>query len=241
MSVTREMLAAYADGELTPDQRAQVEAALAGDAALATELARHRALRDRLAAHFAPVAEEPVPDRLTAMLKSGGVEVVDLAVARQDRKVHKVLATPRWWMGSAIAASLAIGIIVGGQMFGGGSVRDDGGRLMASGALERELQNGLSSARSQDGAARILLSYKARDGRYCRVYSEQGAAGIACRDADGWAIERMQAGVSDQSTQYRQAGSAEAEIMAAAQDMAADGPLDPETEKSAQARGWKRQ
>ena len=41
------------------------------------------------------------------------------------------------------------------------------------------------------------------------------------------------------STEFRQAGSADAAIMAAAQDMAAGSALESAAEKAARANGWK--
>jgi anti-sigma factor RsiW len=49
MSISPEMLAAYADDQLDGADRAMVEQALAQDPALAQEVATHRALRARLA------------------------------------------------------------------------------------------------------------------------------------------------------------------------------------------------
>ena len=44
MHFSDETLMAYADGELDPATGAQVEAAMAGDAAMAGRVARHRAM-----------------------------------------------------------------------------------------------------------------------------------------------------------------------------------------------------
>ncbi len=55
--ITDEMLMAYADGELEPGARAEVERALAEDPALRGALDVQQRLRSRLAGHFAPVAD----------------------------------------------------------------------------------------------------------------------------------------------------------------------------------------
>ena len=44
MTVTPEMIAAFADGELGADERRRVEAAIAADPELAAQLERHRRL-----------------------------------------------------------------------------------------------------------------------------------------------------------------------------------------------------
>ena len=89
-------------------------------------------------------------------------------------------------------------------------------------------------------SAQILVSFKAKDGRYCRGFAQGATAGIACRTGDGWLIERTQAiGSKDAQGGYRQAGSAVSEVMAAAQDMAAGDALDARGEKVARAASWR--
>ena len=88
MTVTREDLAAYADGELPPERAQQVAQAVERDPELVQQLAAHRALKDRLAGHFAPIAEQPVPDRLSAMLARETAPVSDIATAREKRQAE---------------------------------------------------------------------------------------------------------------------------------------------------------
>ena len=83
MPVSDETLMAWLDGELDQAARSDVEAALAADAALRERLERQRRLRARLAAHYGPVAEQPVPARLSALLDP---KIVDLATVRQHRQ-----------------------------------------------------------------------------------------------------------------------------------------------------------
>ena len=242
MSIDRETLAAYADGELGPEDAARVEAAIAADPALAEEVEAHRKLRAMLAGHFEPVTAMPLPERLTAPLKaSGSSNVVDLGAVRRARAQAQAprIWPSRWAMGGAIAASLVLGVMVGGQLSGPGPVTSAGGRLVASGALEGALTRQLASA---DGKApvRILLSFKAGDGRYCRGFETEAMAGIACHEGNDWILERTQAGGAHSRTDYRQAGSGTAAIMAAAQDMAPDGALDADAERRARDTGWRR-
>ncbi|WP_291194732.1 NepR family anti-sigma factor [Frateuria sp.] len=62
-------LQAYVDGELDASTAARVDAALAQDDALARRVRQAREVRAQLRAAFDPVLEEPVPDRLSAMLQ----------------------------------------------------------------------------------------------------------------------------------------------------------------------------
>ena len=68
MTVDVELLMRYADDELDAAARATVEAAIATNPALAAQVAAFRRQRTRLQRAFAPMLEEPVPERLLAAL-----------------------------------------------------------------------------------------------------------------------------------------------------------------------------
>jgi hypothetical protein len=236
MTVTEEMIAAYADGELEGAQKAEVEAALAADPALARKVDAHRALKARLAAHYAPFAQDEVPTRLAALLAAdsdqrsgGGGEVVDLAGERQRRGLAPVLR--RWApiAGPALAASLLLAVW---QPWQGGLPEG-----YAAGELASALDTQLAASQPADAETRILLSFEREGGGLCRAWRGAEAGGIACRDATGWKIERQFALGEAAGGQFRQAGS-EADLLAAAQDMAAGGALDAAGERAARERGW---
>ena len=242
MTIDPETLAAYADGELAPDEALNVEAAIVADPDLARQVEAHRALRTQLTAHFAPILDAPVPDRLTDLLKpKDSAQVIDLAAVRRAREEEPPAVErrrPRWAMGGALAASLAVGLIVGRIALPTGPVASEGGQLVARGELARALTNQLASA--QDGKdVRILLSFKARDGGYCRGFEQGATAGIACREGSDWRILRTQAGAAPQApSDYAQASSQATDIMAAAQDMAAGSAFDSTAERKARDAGW---
>lgn len=247
MTIDPEKIAAYADGELGPEEAAQVEAAMETDPSIVEQIEAHRALRDQLRAHFAPMLDAPVPKQLTALLGTRDDEskVVDLAAVRRAREATKPAMAPqrRWMTGGALAASLALGLVLGTQIprgERGGTIANEGGQLIASGTLDTALTTQLASDRGKD--VRILLSFEDRAGRYCRSFEETAAAGIACHNGAGWAIERLQSrrGEGTAQGQYRQAGSAGRDIMEASQNMALNGALDDVAEQKARASGWRR-
>ena len=131
MTIEPEMLMAYADGELDPLNAKRVERAIAGDPALAQQVERHRALRKRISDSFAPVADEPVPDRLAALLKSN---VIDLP-APKTRPI-----VTRWREATALAACLVLGLIIGIGV-SRGPVSAGAGGLYASGSLAAALDD----------------------------------------------------------------------------------------------------
>ena len=226
MTIEPEMLMAYADGELDPLNAKRVERAIAGDPALAREVERHRALRQRISDSFAPIADEQVPDRLAALLKSN---VVDLPAA----KTRPILR--RWREAAALAACLVLGLLVGMGM-PHGPVSAGAGGLYASGSLAAALDHQAGGA---DGAVKVAVSFRDKQGSYCRVFSSSAADGIACRDASGWALRRTQQGSPTQHGDYAQAGSPDPDLMAAAQDMMAGEPLDAKAEAAARGASWR--
>lgn len=236
MSVTQEMLAAYADGELDAAEAVRVEAAMAADPALARKVEAHRALKARLAAHYAPVAEQPVPSHLAALLTGGSdtalaeePQVVSLAAERRKRGLAPAIR--RWapFAGPALAASLILALWQPWQ-----SAAPDG---YAGGELAAVLDTQLAATQAADAPTRILLSFEREGGDLCRAYRSGETGGIACRDDAGWKIERQFALGDAPATEFRQAGS-EANLLAAAQDMAAGGALDAAGEEAARRRGW---
>ncbi|KHK93217.1 zf-HC2 domain-containing protein [Novosphingobium malaysiense] len=255
MSVTNEELMAYADGELSAADAARVEAAVAADPALAERIAAERRLRDSLQGHLNPVTEEPVPDSLNAMIAAAAEEdaradrgkVVSLAEARAERARKEAgTAEPRrpflqrWGSGLAIAASLVVGVALGTQIASNGPIEQRNGKLVASGTLARGLDAKLAATQGETGSLRILTSFESKAGSYCRVFDSRATAGIACKDKSGWVLERTMASSAQQASQYRQAGSAMSELMAAAQDMAKGAPLDAAQERAAKAKDWMR-
>ena len=222
------MLIALVDGELDEVNRRRVERAVADDPALAQRLAQHRALRETLSGHYAPVAEEPVPYRFRAMLEQGET-VVPLA--------RPVRRWGGWAMGGAIAASLVLGLGVG-RFSGGetGPIGMQGGTLVAQGGLAHALDGQLASA--QDGAAiRMELSFRRKGGGWCRSF-DGAVAGVACRQGDGWQVQQVLPGMA-QGSAYRQASSAYARLMATVDALIDGAPVDAAGEKAAQAKGWR--
>lgn len=245
MTIDPEMLAAYADGELSPADAAKVEEAIAAHPDLAKQVDAHRALRAQLSAHFDPILDAPVPNRLMDLLKpKESAQVIDLAAVRRAREEEQQpvaqASRPRWALGGALAASLALGVVVGRIAIPVGPIASEGGQLVARGDLANALTTQLASA--QDGKdVRILISFEAKDGRYCRGYERGATAGIACREGSDWRIIRTQAGMPSKSqSPYAQAASQTAEIMASAQEMVAGNALDAAAERAAAKGGWTR-
>ena len=231
MKPTKEELAAFADGELDAARTAQIAAILEGDPELAREVAAHRALRDRLGAHFAPILDQPVPGRLSDAVASKKPEVVDFAAAHAKREQRRSL--PRWtyFAAPAMAAALALALFL--PRGGGGP-----GGAYASPELADTLNTQVVSQQAGGSPTRILISFQNHQGEFCRAFSDPSQSGIACRDPQGWRLADLREGSSTQATTYRQAGSDDAALMAKAQDMAAGPALDANQVLAARQHDW---
>jgi anti-sigma factor RsiW len=98
---------------------------------------RHRALRARLAAHYAPVLEAPLPDRLRQAVMPPEATVVDLAQARA-RRTRRL--TWGGGIGLALAASLTLAVVLQAG-------RRNAAAGYADGALASALDNQLPARR----------------------------------------------------------------------------------------------
>ncbi len=228
MTISPELLAAYADGELDELTAARVQRAIADNPQLARDLAPLTELRNMLVARFDPILAEPMPERLSAPIQDAA-KVVSLDVARQARQPLWQRPQFRFGAGAAIAASLMVAVLVGGR---GGTPQG-----YADTQLTAALDETLSGQTARDGT-RLLISFHAANGAMCRGYAAQAASGIACHDDRGWKLKVIGGSAAKQATQYRQAGNNDAAIMAAVQDMAIGPALDANAELAARNDGW---
>jgi hypothetical protein len=231
MSVDDEKLMAFADGELSGAERAEVEAALAEDARLRERLAAHQLLQTRLSAAFDGALSEPVPvSLLAAAEKPRTAEVVNLTERGAARW------SVREW--GAMAASVVLGLFVGVGVMNTQAqlIAPSESGLIARGALAHALDTQLASDGA--GAVRIGLSFRDTDGRYCRTFdlTEGGTAGLACREGEAWNVAMTAAGAG--GGEVRQA-AASAQILGAVDAMIAGEPLDARSEAAARDLEWR--
>lgn len=188
-----------------------------------------RAERRRLSAAFDGVLDEPMPDRFKALLAEPAPQVVDLGAVRAQRR-----AMSSWAAWGGMAATLVLGTLIGTRLAPSGG--DD--RLVARGEIARALDTQLASAPA--GAVAVQISFKARDGRWCRSFSTTASAGLACREADGaWALQQL-AAVHASGPGMRQAASSLPPSVLAAVDAAMAGEaLNADQEKAARDAGWR--
>ncbi|SEN93910.1 Putative zinc-finger [Gemmobacter aquatilis] len=186
--IDKDRLAAFADGELSPEEAAAVVMHLADhpeDQAWVDEV---MAANMALARAFAAPMAEPVPDRFQALI-----------LPDADPAAHVVAFRPRWsmpriWAGAALALAAALAVMaVLPEPDAGLRV----GPVAAGSALETALMAQASGAvqpLGEAGQLTILATLPATGG-YCREFElvapETGdiQLGLACRAGTGWAVD----------------------------------------------------
>ncbi len=243
MKFSDEVLMAYADGELDPVQRAEVESAMASDPDVRRAIDRHRALALRVKAAYQGVLEEPLPAKLASLAgKPVAAPVIGLRAEREARRAQKAETAlwrmPQW---AAMAASLALGVMVGLFVLRGPSApfEETAAGLMARGELDQALTRQLA-ANVGTGGPQVGISFRDHGGQYCRTFHvQQGTplAGLACRSGEEWRVHVLAAAPSRAGGMRTAAAMPMAVLQAV--DAAIEGePLDAAAETAARDAGW---
>ncbi len=260
-----ETLLAYADGALDASEAAEVARHLTEDEE-ARERLRQLEAGGRLAsAAFAEDLNEPVPDHLVDLLlgdeekgeaaAGGSAEDADRdgkVLTFPPRRARQPAARP-WALPLAASVALAIGLaggIFGERITGGGGTQGTAG-LFAAGPVPAEstLHGALQSKASYEelalGEERVtpLLSFRDRQGRYCREYQAVAGAeavgGIACLEGETWLATAVVAFPNQAGGDITTASGPAADLLSKVLEQEIDGaPLDPQEENAAIEAGW---
>lgn len=205
-------LAAFMAGNLDDEALLDgIEAAINADPALAARaeaLAAGDAMTPLVRDAFAPVLDGPVPERLIAAASPPEAEVVDFAAARAAKSAA-ALPTPAndtfrkswaWPQFGAMAASLALGVMIGGPLLkdGGGAPEVDS-LVLASADLTAMLDSAPSGQKTDLaalGEGEVVLTFRNADGQLCRQFMIEGKGGttsdaVACAGGTdrSWQVE----------------------------------------------------
>lgn len=206
---TDAQLAAFLDGTLEDETLIDaIEAAINADAALAERVEALAGADEAAAAvrdAFAPVLTAPVPEHLTRIVAApASAEVLDLAAVRAARTLpapaNDTGGTWRWPQFAAMAASLVIGVMIGGPLLTGGGAGGDstGGSLVLASADLDGMLDSAPSGQAVDlaslGTGEVVLTFRNADGQLCRQFMIEGAGAtsdaLACADSSGgWQVE----------------------------------------------------
>jgi hypothetical protein len=234
---TDEKFFAWLDGELDASESAAMERKIAADPALARLADEHRALKARLGRAFDPIANAPLPEHMQAAMREPRTEIIDFGAAKQRRSARFGWGVPQW---SAMAATLAIGILIGTMMPSRSTspVAIEGSQVYAAAALDQALTTELASAPGNSDV-RIGITFRDQSGAICRSFTQPAASGLACRDSKGWRVRGLFAAPEGQGGAYRMAAGMDPNLASLVDLTMAGEPFDAAQEKAAKARGWR--
>ncbi len=242
MKFSDETLMAYADGELDLVARAEIEAAMASDPEVARAIERHRGLAAHVHGAYEGVLQEPVPAKLAALVTApAAAPVVTLAEYRAAGVTPAAAPRSRLPQWAAMAASLAIGLVVGLFVMREPAPpwEESGAGLVAKDDLDYALTTQLAGGTGVEHV-RVGISFRDRDGAYCRAFHlqhEAPLAGFACRAGAEWRLQVL-AAATRQEGELQPAAALPMTVLHAV-DAAIDGePLDAAAETAARDAGW---
>jgi hypothetical protein len=109
---------------------------------------------------------------------------------------------------------------------------------LVSGEIDHALDRYLASFSPGDVA--VQLSFKSKDGRWCRTFSTYASAGLACRQPGGaWALQHLAALPASGSGMRQAASSLPPSVLAAVDATIAGEALSADQEKTARDAGWR--
>lgn len=244
-------LAAFVDGELSPEDAAEVVMHLASnpiDQAYVDEL---MALNIMIADAYDAPLHQPVPPEILATIAADGEEAIKTApiITLADRRRPRRFLT---WGGAALAAGIAV-LFVAPDLAETDAAAVVAGRLALDHAQSyalNELDAGRSRKIGDDAEFSVTASFETNDKGVCREFrvTQEGKAsfqvGVACPtpDASGeWTVEVADTVTSDKtSSSFTPASGEEADPVGAFLDKVDAGrALTPEEEADARSNGWR--
>ncbi len=250
MTVRDAQLSAYLDGELPADEAAAIEAALARSPELRARLDRLRQADDLAARALHGIDRRPLPVAVRDLLAHDG----DGVPRRSRAWIPSPLARPL-----ALAASIALlvgfgaGLLAAAQ-FGAAAPASaiaaaSLGEIASDQPLFRVLETTPSGTRKPlaglDLEATPTLSFRAKDGRYCREIVVMGhdlaRRGLFCRTGAGtWRALATVAAPGPDETAYAPAADAGAALLdRSISELISGAPLDAAAERRLIEQGWR--
>jgi hypothetical protein len=233
-----QVLAAFADGELPPEEAARVVLHLARCPEDQAQVDAIMALTETLGRAYDPVLAAPLPPAMAALLAEPAPTVVPF----RRRAPLATLAGLSLAAGLALAALFwpapppAPGLLAQGPV----PARSVLAEVLA------ELPAGETRMVDKGAEAMVLATLPLPDGRHCReieIATDAGAlhAGLACTAGDGWDIvASLTLDPAPQDGGYVPASGAEVEALTAWLDAAGAGAaLSPDAESALIGAGWR--
>ncbi len=252
-AMDKSRLAAFVDGELSPEDAAAVVIHLADhpdDQAYVDEL---MALNVMIADAYDAPLHQPAPDAILATIAANGEPSSQPSNVMPFPMAHLVRKPATWGLGGALAAGLATFMIMNEPGAG------DPGRVVlgplptdhAQTYALNELGAGQTRRFGDETEFSVTASFQTDIKGVCREFrvtqGDNGRfdVGVACPaegDGDDWVIEVVDIlGSDDPATSFTPASGAQADPIGDFLDHVGAGRmLTPEEEEAARAAGWKR-
>lgn len=249
MSRDHERVSAYLGGTMTSQEASAFEQELKDDLGLAAVVERWQGNDAFLKQAFATPNATDISDALLARLgltetaASANVVAID-SFRRPHDEQNDNSASPKWrWpMVASIAASLVVALAVGNLLL----TKPPGiaGEAMFQTAMNNSA-SGIDVALNETQILTPILSFEARDGRFCREFALKDNAGsnqgITCKTGNQWTIEALVNGgkALPSSGEIRTAaGNEGATLDTVYSRLGAGDPVDRSTEEYLILRRW---
>ena len=200
LEITDELLVAYVDDELDADQRAMVSSVLTGNPALCRRAEEMRLARDLLQEAFPLRADVTVPPEIDRAAN----RLAEACASQRSPRPQRSLFQFGWKHGLVAGLLVCVAGLAGYAAWRGtgASTGTAVTALMLIGPetpLHRVLESTPSAevvnVPAESAAIRAVLTFRAKDGRFCREFeilaASGGSTGIACREQGAWRAEVM--------------------------------------------------
>lgn len=215
--VPDELIMAYADGQVSPEEKVWLDGILAVDPAVRSRLEVFVATGPGQFSPFDSIMNAPIPDRLIATVR--GTRSDARPPAPQPSLLERFFPNGFGLMPAAsYAAALVVGVGIGSALLTAPPAQDplivaDREGFVASGRLEVALDSQVSGNKNlvNEGDIRPLVTVRDGEGRVCRHYEivgrRKGPQGLACRERDGnWRITVLTGGEAGASARNASQG-----------------------------------
>ncbi|MEM8935717.1 MAG: hypothetical protein AAGC77_04860 [Pseudomonadota bacterium] len=243
--VSPERLSAFLDGELSELEAAEIKSRLNAEPQLREALERQRDLKNAIAAAYDDVLDQPVPQHLIDTVMETEKEAVSEKVVAFRPRTFLRFAQPM-----AIAASLAIGLVVGALLSAnnGAFTEFRNGQAVIASAHTGAFQSTTSGAAisSRAGEVRFVETFVSKDEQLCREFelsaNDDLSAGLACLHAQEWrlvALAPRTAPRAPSGAYTPAAGSSDDAISAISGEIKEGAALSLKEEAAVIARNWR--
>lgn len=238
MAYSDEHLSAYLDGELSEDERREIDQALEIDPELFERLEHLRTVDTVLSDTFLDIADEQIPEQIMSLIRSDQNASKGNVVSLSDRDQKLRFQTP-----FAMAAAAAIGVFVGAQFLNSASTTPEGHFFAGEVADGTELFQVLETISSQTEHAGItpVLTFASVDGGICREVTSKNERALACRADGKWTIIAVTHEPRQNEAGTYATASSNASIVfdVLSQQLMADAPLSADAEQSLIDQNWR--